>query len=59
MPSAATKQSRIWLPSSVRMGMFCRFGLELDRRPVEATVWLKVVCSRPVPGSTDAGSGSR
>ena len=39
--------------------MFCRFGLELESRPVDATSWLKVVWSRPVTGSRRAGSGSR
>ena len=43
----------------MRTGMFCRFGLELESRPVAATSWLKVVCSRPVAGSSRAGSGSR
>ena len=32
-------------PTSVRMGMFCRFGSLDDSRPVAATAWLKVVCS--------------
>ena len=26
-------------PSGVRMGMFCRFGSDEDRRPVAATAW--------------------
>ncbi len=39
--------------------MFWRLGLELDRRPVAATIWLNVVCRRPVRGSTRAGRGSR
>ena len=47
-PSSAMKQLRIWRPSSVRIGMFCRFGSVLDRRPVVVAVWLKVVCRRPV-----------
>ena len=34
-------------PSSVRIGMFCRFGSELLRRPVAATAWLKQVWTRP------------
>ena len=34
-------------PSSERVGMFCRLGLELDRRPVAVMVWLYVVCTRP------------
>ncbi len=42
---AATKAVRICLPSSMRTGMFCKFGsLELSR-PVGAIVRLKVVCS--------------
>ena len=36
----ATNAWRIWPPSSVRIGMFCRLGsLELSR-PVAATTWL-------------------
>ena len=34
-------------PSGVRIGMFWRFGSDDDRRPVEATAWWNVVCSRP------------
>ncbi len=34
-------------PSSVRTGMFCRFGSVDERRPVAATVWLNVVWMRP------------
>ncbi len=34
-------------PSSVRTGTFCRFGSVEERRPVAATVWLKVVWIRP------------
>src|SRR5438132_9600998 len=30
---------RILRPSSERTGMFCRFGLELLRRPVAAAAW--------------------
>ena len=41
------KQARISRPVSVRIGMFCRFGLMLDRRPVAAVVCSNVVCSRP------------
>ena len=29
------------------MGIACRFGFEVERRPVAATVWLMVVCRRP------------
>ena len=39
---------RISRPSSVRIGMFCRFGSLLLRRPVAATAWLNDVCTRPV-----------
>src|ERR1035441_2753373 len=45
-------------PSSVRMGMFCKFGFDDDSLPVAAPVWLKLVCSRPVCGSISAGSAS-
>ncbi len=34
-------------PSSVRTGMFCRFGSVEESRPVAATVWLNVVWMRP------------
>ena len=34
-------------PSSVRTGMFCRFGLVEESRPVAATAWLKRVWMRP------------
>jgi hypothetical protein len=49
-PSAGTKPRRISAPSSVRIGMFCRFGSLEESRPVAATVWLNEVCSRPSPG---------
>jgi hypothetical protein len=45
--------------SSVRIGIACRFGLVVESRPVEATAWLKVVCSRPSSGEISSGSGSR
>ena len=45
-------------PSSVRIGMFCRFGLEDESRPVTAPVWLYEVCTRPVLGSTACGNAS-
>jgi hypothetical protein len=51
MPASATKASRILRPSSVLTGMFCRLGSFDDSRPVEATAWLKEVCTRPVAGS--------
>ena len=38
--------------------MFCRFGSLLLRRPVAATAWLKLVCTRPVSGLTSSGSAS-
>jgi len=50
---------RISRPSSVRIGIDCRFGSEVDRRPVAATVWLKVVCSRPSASEMSEGSGPR
>ena len=53
------KQLRIWRPSSVLIGMFCRFGSVLDSRPVVVAVWLKVVCSRPVASEISVGSESR
>ena len=37
--------------------MFCRFGSCDDSRPVEAIVWLNVVCTRP-PSSTIGSSAS-
>ena len=40
------------------MGMFWRFGSFEERRPVEATAWWKVVCRRPVAGSSSAGRAS-
>ena len=44
------KARRISRPSSVRIGMFCRFGSLLLSRPVAATAWLKHVWTRPVSG---------
>ena len=49
---------RISRPSSVRIGMFCRFGSLLLKRPVAATAWLNDVCTRPVCGLTSCGSAS-
>ena len=46
------------LPCSVRMGMFWRLGLVLERRPVVVAVWLKVVWSRPSSASS-SGNASR
>ena len=34
MPGTAMKARRILRPSSVRTGMFCRFGSDDDSRPV-------------------------
>ena len=53
------KAERISRPRSVRIGIDCRFGLVVDSRPVEATVWLIVVCRRPVSSEISAGSGPR
>ena len=50
---------RISFPSSVRIGIDWRFGLVVESRPVEATVWLIVVWRRPVCSSIRAGSGRR
>jgi hypothetical protein len=47
------------LPSSVRIGIACRFGFDVDNRPVEATVWLKFVCKRPSASEISDGSGPR
>ena len=57
-PGSATNAARISRPSGVRIGMFCRFGSLLLSRPVAATAWLNVVCTRPVAGLTSAGSAS-
>ena len=56
---SATKQARIGRPISVRIGMFWRFGLVLESRPVAVAVWLKVVWTRPVSGSIRSGRESR
>jgi hypothetical protein len=52
------KQARISRPVSVRIGMFWRFGLTLERRPVDAVTCSNVVCRRP-SGPTQLGSASR
>ena len=44
-------------PSSVRTGMFCRFGLVEESRPVAATAWLKRVWMRP-SAPTSSGRAS-
>ena len=54
MPRSATKQPRTGRPISERIGMFCRFGLMLESRPVAVRTWLKVVWIRPVSGSIEA-----
>ena len=46
-------------PISERIGMFWRFGLVLESRPVVVATWLKVVWMRPVSGSIRPGSASR
>ena len=51
----AARGAWIARPVSVRTGMFCRFGLMLERRPVAATAWLKTVCTRPLFFSTSLG----
>ena len=52
-----TKAERISRPSSVRTGMFCRFGsLELSR-PVAVTTWLNEAWTRPVSGWTISRQG--
>ena len=54
----STKARRISRPSCERIGMFCRLGLLLLRRPVSAMVWLSDVCSRPVSGCRSWGRAS-
>jgi hypothetical protein len=49
------KASLIFRPSSVRAGMFCRFGLAEDSRPVAVIVWLKLLCILPVMGFISFG----
>ena len=44
--------------SSVRIGMFWRFGSDDESRPVAAPPWWKVVWMRPSRGSTSSGSAS-
>ena len=58
LPGSAMKQGRITRPVSVRIGMFCRFGLIEASRPVAAFVWRNVVCRRP-GFPIQAGSASR
>ena len=50
---------RISRPRSVRIGIDCRFGSDVESRPVAATVWLNVVCSRPSDSEISDGSGPR
>ena len=45
-------------PNSSPMGMFCRLGFEDESLPVRATVWLKLVCRRPVSGLMYFGKAS-
>ncbi len=49
-PGGAMNALRISRPTSVRMGMFCRFGSDELSRPVAATVWLKLAWIRLVSG---------
>ncbi len=56
MARRGDERRRISRPSSVRIGMFCRFGSELLRRPVAATAWLKQVCTRPSSGGPSAAA---
>ena len=44
------KAERMRRPSVVRTGMFCRLGSDEAKRPVTATAWEKLVCTRPVDG---------
>ena len=46
-------------PGSVRIGIACRFRFVVERRPVEAAAWLKVVCRRPSRSEISCGSGPR
>ena len=50
---------RIWRPSAVRTGIDCRFGFDVESRPVAATAWLNVVWRRPSRSEISDGSGSR
>ena len=43
----------------MRIGIDCRFGSDVERRPVAATVWLNVVCRRPSDSEISDGSGPR
>jgi hypothetical protein len=54
---SATNARRMRRPRGVRIGMFCRFGSDDDRRPVAATAWWKVVCRRP-SAAISVGSAS-
>ena len=46
------------LPSSSRIGMFCKLGLVDDNRPVAVTAWLNEVWIFPVRRLTSCGSAS-
>ena len=50
---------RIWAPSSVRTGMFCRLGSVEDSRPVAVTVFWKLVWIRPSGAMTLASPPHR
>ena len=55
---AGMKAFLISFPLSVRIGRFCRLGLEELSLPVAVSAWLKVVWTRPVTGDTKFGNGS-
>ena len=52
------KQVRSLRPSSVRTGMFCRFGSEEDSRPVVVEASANEVWTRPVRCETAVTSAS-
>ena len=47
---SATNASRIFLPSSLRIGMFCKLGSVEASRPVLVPAIEYEVCTRPVSG---------
>ena len=53
-PGAAMKAVRIFRPSSVRTGMFCRFGSDEESRPVVVAASENEVCTRRVPSTAAA-----
>ena len=50
---------RTSFPSSVRIGIFWKLGLLVDKRPVAVMVWLKEECTRLVISLILFGIGSR